>query len=58
MLSTLAVLERPDLDLPHARWVATLGAEADPSAPFTEPDYVRGPGATLPNLPPSPLGAG
>jgi tRNA threonylcarbamoyladenosine biosynthesis protein TsaB len=49
-------LTREDLDLPHARWVALLGADADPSAALAEPNYVRGPGATLPNLPPSPLG--
>jgi len=51
----IAHLARADLDLPHARWVAVLGAAADPSRSAAEPDYVRGPGATLPNLPPSPL---
>jgi tRNA threonylcarbamoyladenosine biosynthesis protein TsaB len=50
-----ARLARPDVDLPHARWVATLGSELDPAAAPAEPEYVRGPGATLPNLPPSPL---
>jgi tRNA threonylcarbamoyladenosine biosynthesis protein TsaB len=50
-------LARDDLDLPHARWVALLGVDADPSAAVAEPNYVRGPGATLPNLPPSPLRA-
>jgi tRNA threonylcarbamoyladenosine biosynthesis protein TsaB len=49
-------LARDDLDLPHATWVALLGADLDPSVAFPEPNYVRGPGATLPNLPPSPLG--
>jgi tRNA threonylcarbamoyladenosine biosynthesis protein TsaB len=47
---------RPDLDLPHASWVAVLGAELDPTAAPPEPEYVRGPGAILPDLPPSPLG--
>jgi len=51
----IAVITRDDVDLPHARWVAVLGAAADPSLALPEPDYVRGPGATLPNLPPSPL---
>jgi tRNA threonylcarbamoyladenosine biosynthesis protein TsaB len=50
-------LVRDDLDLPHARWVALLGVDADPAAAIAEPNYVRGPGATLPNLPPSPLRA-
>jgi tRNA threonylcarbamoyladenosine biosynthesis protein TsaB len=49
-------LAREDLDLPHASWVAILGAGADPATAIAEPNYVRGPGATLPNLPPSPLG--
>jgi tRNA threonylcarbamoyladenosine biosynthesis protein TsaB len=49
-------LARDDLDLPHATWVAVLGADADPATFAAEPNYVRGPGATLPNLPPSPLG--
>jgi tRNA threonylcarbamoyladenosine biosynthesis protein TsaB len=49
-------LAREDLDLPHAAWVAVLGADADPEAARAEPNYVRGPGATMPNLPPSPLG--
>jgi tRNA threonylcarbamoyladenosine biosynthesis protein TsaB len=47
---------REDLDLPHASWVAVLGEAADPATAIAEPNYVRGPGATLPNLPPSPLG--
>ena len=45
------------LDLPHARWVAALAAELEESAFPPEPQYVRGIGATLPNLPPSPLKA-
>jgi hypothetical protein len=52
----VAPLARDDLDLPHATWVATLGTDADPARSLPEPNYVRGPGATLPNLPPSPLG--
>jgi tRNA threonylcarbamoyladenosine biosynthesis protein TsaB len=51
-------LRRHDLDLPHARWTAVLGAELELEAAPAEPDYVRGPGATLPELPPSPLGPG
>ena len=48
-------IQRADLDLPHASWVAVLAGEVDPAAAVAEPEYVRGPGATLPNLPPSPL---
>jgi tRNA threonylcarbamoyladenosine biosynthesis protein TsaB len=54
--SAVVPLLRDDLDLPHATWVAVLGADADPATAAAEPNYVRGPGATLPNLPPSPLG--
>jgi tRNA A37 threonylcarbamoyladenosine modification protein TsaB len=43
------------IDLPHARWVAALARELDESAFPPEPRYVRGIGATLPNLPRSPL---
>jgi tRNA threonylcarbamoyladenosine biosynthesis protein TsaB len=50
------ILRGPTLDLPHASAVATLGMLADPAQAKPEPVYVRGPGATLPNLPPSPLG--
>ena len=43
------------LELPHARWVATLTGElAEASCP-PEPQYVRGIGATLPTLPRSPI---
>ncbi len=45
-----------ELDLPHASSVAALGAERDPERSPPDPIYVRGAGATLPNLPPSPLG--
>jgi tRNA threonylcarbamoyladenosine biosynthesis protein TsaB len=43
------------VELPHARWVGALAAELEESAFPPEPVYVRGIGATLPNLPPSPL---
>jgi len=49
------VMRGPELDLPHARFVALLGAERDPERSPADPVYVRGVGATLPNLPPSPL---
>jgi tRNA threonylcarbamoyladenosine biosynthesis protein TsaB len=49
------VMRGPELDLPHARFVALLGAERDPERSPPDPIYVRGVGATLPNLPPSPL---
>jgi tRNA threonylcarbamoyladenosine biosynthesis protein TsaB len=45
----------PALDLPHAESVARLGAGRDPERSPPDPIYVRGAGATLPNLPPSPL---
>ncbi len=48
-------LAGPLLDLPHARWVASLAETLEESAFPPEPQYVRGIGATLPNLPPSPL---
>jgi tRNA threonylcarbamoyl adenosine modification protein YeaZ len=44
-----------ELDLPHASSVAALGAERDPVRSPPDPIYVRGAGATLPDLPPSPL---
>jgi tRNA threonylcarbamoyladenosine biosynthesis protein TsaB len=44
-----------ELDLPHATAVARLGAALDPASAPAEPTYVRGPGATPQNLPPSPL---
>lgn len=50
------VLTGPGLDLPHARAVAMLGSLRDPERSPPDPIYVRGPGATLPDLPPSPLG--
>jgi tRNA threonylcarbamoyladenosine biosynthesis protein TsaB len=49
------VLAGGELELPHATAVARLGAELDPAAAPAEPTYVRGPGATPQNLPPSPL---
>jgi len=39
------------LELPHARWVATLAGELDEASSPPEPQYVRGIGATLPTLP-------
>ena len=51
-------LRGEDLDLPHARRVAELAAQADPSSSSSQPIYVRGAGATLPTLPRSPLGLG
>lgn len=42
-------------ELPHARWVGALAEQLEESAYPPEPQYVRGIGATLPNLPPSPL---
>ncbi len=48
----------PDLDLPHARAVARIGSAVQPEpGAAVLPLYIRGPGATLPNLPPSPFGA-
>ncbi len=51
-----AVERGPELDLPHAAAVARLGTLLDPQSAPAEPVYVRGPGATPQNLPPSPLG--
>jgi len=42
-------------ELPHARWVGVLAEQLEESEYPPEPQYVRGIGATLPNLPPSPL---
>lgn len=44
-----------ELELPHAAAVARIGAGLDPASAPAEPTYVRGPGATPQNLPPSPL---
>ncbi|HEX5101749.1 MAG TPA: tRNA (adenosine(37)-N6)-threonylcarbamoyltransferase complex dimerization subunit type 1 TsaB [Polyangiaceae bacterium] len=49
------VIAGGELDLPHAVPVARLGLGLDPAAAPAEPTYVRGPGATPQNLPPSPL---
>jgi tRNA threonylcarbamoyladenosine biosynthesis protein TsaB len=43
-------------DLPDATWVAMLGSALPVSGSAVEPLYVRDAGATLPRLPPSPLG--
>jgi hypothetical protein len=45
----------PDTELPSAHWVGVIGGELDPALQPPEPIYVRGAGATLPKLPPSPL---
>jgi tRNA threonylcarbamoyladenosine biosynthesis protein TsaB len=49
------VAPNPELALPHARIVAALAAARDPERSPPDPIYVRGAGATLPDLPPSPL---
>ncbi|MET0792617.1 MAG: tRNA (adenosine(37)-N6)-threonylcarbamoyltransferase complex dimerization subunit type 1 TsaB [Polyangiaceae bacterium] len=51
----LARITGPLLDLPHARWVAALAAELDETSSPPEPRYVRGIGATLPELPRAPV---
>jgi tRNA A37 threonylcarbamoyladenosine modification protein TsaB len=48
-------LRGPELDAPHARWIGAIAAELDPELAPARPLYVRGAGATLPNLPPSPF---
>lgn len=53
--SGVDVARGAELALPHARTIARLGAERDPERSLPDPIYVRGPGATLPDLPPSPL---
>ena len=45
-----------ETDLPHARWVAWLGAELELGHPV-RPLYLRPPVATLPQLGPNPLSA-
>jgi tRNA threonylcarbamoyladenosine biosynthesis protein TsaB len=44
-----------DTDLPSAHWVGVIGGALDAALHPPEPIYVRGAGATLPKLPPSPL---
>lgn len=44
-----------ETDLPHAVSVARIGASAPVPTEPVQPVYVRGPNATLPDLPPSPL---
>lgn len=51
------VLRSNEADLPHAILVARLGAAAPVPTEPVQPKYVRGPNATLPDLPPSPLAA-
>jgi tRNA threonylcarbamoyladenosine biosynthesis protein TsaB len=48
-------LEGPELDQPSARWVGVVALALDPDQSPADPIYVRGAGATLPNLPPSPI---
>jgi tRNA threonylcarbamoyladenosine biosynthesis protein TsaB len=48
-------LEGREFDLPSARWVGALAAVLEPDSHPPDPIYVRGAGATLPNLPPSPI---
>ena len=51
-------LRGAELDLPHALLIARLAVkEPEVSGPVV-PLYVRGPGATTPNLPPSPFAGG
>lgn len=45
----------PNLDLPHARWIAVLAGQLDEADSPPDPQYVRGIGATLPHLPESSL---
>jgi len=52
-----AVASGPQIDLPHARWVAALAGELEEASSPPEPQYVRGIGATLPTLPRSPITA-
>lgn len=49
------ILRGPELDLPHAAWIGVLAGEQDPELAPPLPLYVRGAGATLPKLRPSPL---
>jgi tRNA threonylcarbamoyladenosine biosynthesis protein TsaB len=51
----LAAHRSEDTDLPSAHWVGVIAGELDPALYPPEPIYVRGAGATLPKLPPSPL---
>jgi len=48
-------LRGPALDLPHAHAIAMLARTREADGKGVVPEYVRGPGATKPNLPPSPL---
>jgi tRNA A37 threonylcarbamoyladenosine modification protein TsaB len=49
------LLRGPDYDLPQARWVGIVASNAAVDEYPALPIYVRGAGATLPNLPPSPI---
>jgi tRNA threonylcarbamoyladenosine biosynthesis protein TsaB len=48
-------LEGREFDQPRALWVGEVARGLDPAAYPPNPIYVRGAGATLPNLPPSPI---
>jgi hypothetical protein len=48
-------LQGREYDQPSARWVGVVASRLDPGQHPAEPIYVRGAGATLPNLPPSPI---
>jgi tRNA threonylcarbamoyladenosine biosynthesis protein TsaB len=48
-------LEGREFDLPRARWVGAVAARLEAGSHAPDPIYVRGAGATLPNLPPSPI---
>jgi len=52
---SVASIDAAEAALPHATATARLGATLDPATAPAEPLYVRGPGATPQNLPPSPL---
>ena len=55
-LAGLEQYRSPYTDLPHALWTARLGELMAVDGLPVEPLYVRDAGATLPTLPPSPLG--
>ncbi len=52
---TPAAWRSEETDLPHATWTARLASERAETLVGAEPHYVRGPGITLPDLPPSPF---
>jgi tRNA threonylcarbamoyladenosine biosynthesis protein TsaB len=56
LASRLAHHASEETDLPHARWVALLGARLEPDQPV-RPAYLRPPVAMVPKLEPNPLSA-